>query len=283
MELVHISQMTELHCVNWQKVSKCSGSLFSLTHRPLIREQQSCQPGQWSGEINVISPKNITNPYLDKKAWNVFSHHSLSEVCSCVAANTLTLTPSHSSHRCHNPHQNNAEKLYFTREKKVLTLRLVVIGISSPASVRIRVWFCQLFAPLTATGRWMLSTGLQQNSHNPDQALQYFSTIYIGSVGSFLQVPFKQRIQIHLYISTNKKYTTVFIVYEVQLTSSSPSPHFSQGQNHNGEVYYLILGMLVQTKYIIWQNVWYHLYSFCSRHFCWESIFFENHEIPSYF
>ena len=115
-------------------MSKCSGSLFSLTHRPLIREQQSCQPGQWSGEINVISPKNITNPYLDKKAWNVISHHSLSEVCSCVAANTLTLTPSHSSHRRHNPHQNNAEKLYFTREKKVLTLRLVVIGISSPAS-----------------------------------------------------------------------------------------------------------------------------------------------------
>ena len=33
--------------------------------------------------------------FLDKKAWNVISHHSLSEVCSCVAlANTLTLTPS---------------------------------------------------------------------------------------------------------------------------------------------------------------------------------------------
>ena len=77
----------------------------------------------------------ITNPYLDKKAWNVISHHSLSEVCSCVAlANTLTLTP---SHQRHNPHQNNSEKLYFTKIK-VLTLRLV-IGITSPAIVRVRV------------------------------------------------------------------------------------------------------------------------------------------------
>ena len=49
-----------------------------------------------------------------------------------------------------------------------------MIGITRPAIVRVRVWFCQLFAPLTATGQWMLNTGLQQNLHNPEQALQYY-------------------------------------------------------------------------------------------------------------
>ena len=50
---------------------------------PTLIQQESCHLTQWSREINVISPpahpKNITNQkkYLDKKAWNVISHHSL--------------------------------------------------------------------------------------------------------------------------------------------------------------------------------------------------------------
>ena len=194
--------------------------------------------------------KNITNPYLDKKAWNVISHHSLSEVCSCVAANTLTLTPSH---------QNNSEKLYFTKIK-VLTLRLV-IGITSPAIVRVRVWFCQLFAPLTATGQWigccnavMLNTGIiarLAQSRTSSSRLQVCSALVWVRADNKHNNP---KLFVNLY--DVKK-----IVRFLSRTLIRGATTASQNTWKN-----------VIPSVFIWLMV-----------FCSESQFFENHEIPLYF
>ena len=113
------------------------------------------------------------------------------------------------------------EKLYFTRERSI-DPEAGGDWYHQPRQCQSPCLILPTFCPI--------------NGHWPMDAQYWVTTKLTQSRTSSSVLQHYLHLQIDL--STNKKYTTVCKVDEVQLTSPSPSPHFSQGLNQNREVHF---------------------------------------------